>query len=451
MRSVPANLQSSVRDGVAKVRAYFSETYDIEVPDFSVYIAEGIEHGQPFYLEVRGGFDWNTIPYSRALAHQGSDGEQLILVTGGHLEEDRFGEVFAHEYFHLLQVHLQDRTAPRWGTGPWWLMEGSAYYADDVYDPSRSVNTPGERRERLRSALFAGVEALPEVEDDGRAMHHDLAAIATERLMEQSGGGRSYVDFWQGLSDSRSWQVSFTDAFGLSVDEFYEDFAEYYDSLTGRIHVAFSGAVEKLPGRPYVSLTHERNVFGVGIMDGVANLRVLDGTYQVRVSTSLQQGDIQFSRVLGFYRPETDALDACEFVTAGVGVAAGRTTQITIELPHYYAVEGVVFDSAGDPVPWYGGVVAHVHGLSRKYCVSSPYEAGKLYFLVPDGSSFTVAVHQDNEFVGWYGSNGLTTESESATTFTVDGADFTLPDMSLPTPITAEDPGDAPMEDDDVE
>ena len=74
--------------------------------------------------------------------------------------------------------------------------------------------------------------------------------------MEQSEGGRSYVDFWQGLSDSDPWRVSFTDTFGVSVDTFYEDFAEYYDSLSGRIRASFTGAVDELPGLPQVSLTH---------------------------------------------------------------------------------------------------------------------------------------------------------------------------------------------------
>ena len=67
-------------------------------------------------------------------------------------------------------------------------------------------------------------------------------------------------------------------------------------------------------------------------------------------------------------------------------------------------VEGVLFDSDGDPVPWYGGVVAHAQGLSDSDCQHSLFGEGQLYFAVADGSSsqITIAVYRNYEFVGWY-------------------------------------------------
>ena len=437
---VPVALQRSIHDGIDSVRSYFNENFDIEVSDFSVYVAEGIEHGLPFYSEIRPGLQWLDDPYTQATAYQARDGERLIFMSGTDLRADRFGEVFAHEYFHLLQLQLQDRTAPRWDAGPWWLMEGTAHYADDLYDPTRAVNTTSERRDRLQLALWSGTDALAALERDGRAQDQSLATIATEYLVEYSGRERSYIHFWRSLTDSQSWEVAFEDAFGTSVHDFYEDFADYYASRSGWIIAELTGAVDEVPGSARLGLRESREVWSEPIVDGVARARVRGGLYQVRLGTTLMSGDAQFSADLGFYDSRTGELKACEPGTRGVEVTPAGIERITVEVPRYYRVQGIISDPNGDPVPWYGGVTARVHGLCEQYAVHSLHGAAMLHFVVPQGSSFTVAIYVEHEFVGWYGSDGWASDAASAETFTVDGSDVTLPPLRLFEPMISEEP-----------
>lgn len=441
---VPSDLRSVFRAEVESVIEFFSGRYGVSVPDFSVYIAMGVEEGIPLYRELNPG---GLLLYvSAAGLAQSFFDEEIVLVFGSHdaLGRDMFARIFSHEYFHLLQRHVQQKESPHWGAGPWWLLEGTAHFADELYESEMGYDAVGDHVDglvkRLAASRKSGTHDLRELESfpgNGR----DLAALGTRYLLDRYGTPSSYVRFWEGLDDVRGWRDTFADVFEVTVDEFYRDFRTHYDSLFGTISVAIDGPVPELPGAVGMSFQggspEQGYTYSTVIEDGRARAEVLPGSYSARAFVNVQIGGGWWTADLGNLQPragttESGTIVMCQKPDEQLTVRAGEVTEASVQLPVYHMISGSVRYATGAPVPNTDGLLVALHGLSDGRCWKSVKLDSSLHFFLPNGSTFSIEVWLGPTWVGWYGSDGLTTDPEAAAKFTVDGEDLTLPDMELP-------------------
>ena len=206
---VPSDLRSVFRDEIESAIKSFSARYGVSVPDFSVYVAMGVEEGLALYTELNPNYP--LLYVSAAGLAQTSFGEQIVLVFGSHtaLGRDAFARIFAHEYFHLLQRHVQQKESPYWGAGPWWLLEGTAHYADELYESETGYDAVGDhvdgRMTRLAASRQSGTHDLRELESR-TGLGRDLAVLGTQYLMARYGTPSAHLRFWEGLDDTRGWR-----------------------------------------------------------------------------------------------------------------------------------------------------------------------------------------------------------------------------------------------------
>ena len=218
--------QAEIREWVDETRAVFAERWAVEAT-FSSYVGE-LAALTPTYQEIRG-----------------------IQVPDGFCADYLSGVVFArtdclsrgtypHEYFHVLQDALARR-----GSGPAWLVEGSASWAAVIYRgvTSRELTLPErldlELGSSISSTIRADLPALMDLERGvtfysyGGAGYH-LGFVAADWLVDHS-SEQALFDFYSALGPGRSWRRAFESAFGVAVDDFYGEFERYRAEVAPRL------------------------------------------------------------------------------------------------------------------------------------------------------------------------------------------------------------------------
>ncbi len=255
---IPEWHRTILRSEMEYTRAFFKDRYGVEATDFTVMVGADYEALAPAYLEVVGSqiIDWGV----RGWVEPSAKGGAAMTLMYGFISDEQFSNVrnvIAHEYFHVLQgqlnsgfVESQDGeiawTLLNYGT-PWWLREGLATWADYEYSRNRVDFRPflsdfhndgrytpyRDISQHLRSQE-ASVDSTdletvenPEVFVCKFAFYsYSLAFVASTFLMEQVEED-SYVSFWKLLGEQPTWRHAFEEAFGIGVDEFYVQFAEW--------------------------------------------------------------------------------------------------------------------------------------------------------------------------------------------------------------------------------
>lgn len=154
----------------------------------------------------------------------------------------------AHEYFHLVHNHLAPVRVPL------WLFEGSASYFGEAlgydeflnyetlkrnqglntghefdpdgkgFDPNRFENWLRNLTPQESVRIFQILEGEPE--NRSAYAHYSLGSWATEALVA-SYGVEQFMELWVALGANKSFQVAFTETFGLSPASFYEKLTPY--------------------------------------------------------------------------------------------------------------------------------------------------------------------------------------------------------------------------------
>ena len=139
--------------------------------------------------------------------------------------------VMAHEYFHLIQQAVQgeyNRSTPN------WLAEGAAELAARNFRSWRGSKDAGGSRDRRATAIENVEKLLPGVtlrdgglEGEVAVVHtYELGFLAVEFLEQRFGGPKAVLDYWR-IKRGLAWDVAFEQAFGVSLHDFYAQFAEY--------------------------------------------------------------------------------------------------------------------------------------------------------------------------------------------------------------------------------
>ncbi len=157
-----------------------------------------------------------------------------------------------HEYFHLVHAHLAPVRVPI------WLSEGSASFfgetlgykdlSDPVnqknqqnfntshdfdpfgqgFDPKRFTNWLPKATVAEVKQIFKTLETEP-VRARRYYAEYALGSIATEALVATYGVD-GFMQIWKFLGAGQSFEVAFTNAFGLTPDSFYEKLTPYLNT-----------------------------------------------------------------------------------------------------------------------------------------------------------------------------------------------------------------------------
>ena len=155
-------------------------------------------------------------------------------------EHDLTHQRFFNLYFGVLRARVSE--------GPQWLATGVFQYVPTLYAASVGwVSYDSELRWRVTDAQYNPtlLSQLTDIESLIAAGYNEswaLAFVAVDRLIEQADEGAlaeyyrllprgdpNRLDYEPGAG---SWQAAFEQAFGLTIDEFYEQFAEYRAGLS---------------------------------------------------------------------------------------------------------------------------------------------------------------------------------------------------------------------------
>lgn len=142
---------------------------------------------------------------------------------------------FTHEYAHVLQwsftsnvSSMNNATPP---IGPVWLVEGSAEYLAASHMHEIGQETLSERRLRWKEQASAADKPLHSLEtwsgmnSVGDTAGYALGALAVHQLVKQHGIS-SLLEYSEAIGSAGSWRPAFQQTFGVSIEQFYENFKD---------------------------------------------------------------------------------------------------------------------------------------------------------------------------------------------------------------------------------
>ena len=140
-------------------------------------------------------------------------------------------ETLVHEYFHVLQGEWNRYFNGDFGDGaPLWLSEGAAFYSELAYWLDRGTRSYEDVFEERAEASRGVAETLSHFAKnwghDDAPDRYDLAFLAVTRLVERSGDPDSWLKYWYPW-EGRSQRDVFEAAFGITLEDFYEEFAAW--------------------------------------------------------------------------------------------------------------------------------------------------------------------------------------------------------------------------------
>lgn len=146
--------------------------------------------------------------------------------------EDHHYTSAAHELVHVYQFDVgcvSLRPAPRPGQ---WFLEGMAEYLGSIaLIQAGHVSAQTIADYKYFSTVNGGeAQAAPLEDQESGAVAYSVAYFAIEQLVS----GRSitlFGDFCRAFAESADWPGSFQSAFGVSLDDFYDDFESYLSDL----------------------------------------------------------------------------------------------------------------------------------------------------------------------------------------------------------------------------
>ena len=140
-------------------------------------------------------------------------------------------ETLVHEYFHVLQGEWNRYFNGDFGDGaPLWLSEGAAFYSELAYWLDRGTRSYEDVFEERAEASRGVAETLSHLAKnwghDEPPDRYNLAFLAVTRLLERSGDPDSWLKYWYPW-EGRSQRDVFEAAFGITLEDFYEEFAAW--------------------------------------------------------------------------------------------------------------------------------------------------------------------------------------------------------------------------------
>ena len=447
--------QAAIRAAMEEVVAYYADRFGVQAPTFSMFVGADVEAVRAV-MEELGGIGPEPRFSGGMLSRITGDIDVLIVVGHSVTSGSVNSTLLFHEYFHILQVSLANRSANfNFDATPRWLVEGSATYEALL---SRELWAGYRDRSIVRFADYDGrlrdLEDYDEWQEAQSRFGYGLGAIASEWLAQQAGAS-SQVDYWRLLATSATWQDAFASAFGMTVDDFHEAFEEHRGKLLAQVPAGrVQGSVLGPDGVPLqgigVLVGREGTLdtwFSETDPDGAFDLHVLDGARTIQIFVL----EARVPRHVGWYGEGGFTADRSQVTT--IEVDGADVTGIEIRLPadpedlkavEVPRVQGTVLGPDGEPLE---GIGLWVWGGSTDNSKFGGSSSDGRFDLDHQNGTFTLRVYSLEDgvwrHIGWYGGEtGFTTDREQATVIEIDGDDVTGIEIRLPS-----DPADLPTAD----
>ena len=211
-----AVIESRLREEFHSAASFFAEWYGLTAPGLTILMMRPAEESWG-----RMGYANKTIMLSENFEKIVSSDQHGNTLT---IEVDKFEFVkaIAHEYVHALQDHL---SGGRYG--PSWIVEGMAQYLH--YQHHDVIGRQTHKRSHQLALATARLEqsSLRNMETYFNAPRkYAVSFLATDHLVKRANEDALF-DFYRNMRNMPSWQAAFLDSFGISVEDFYEEFAKY--------------------------------------------------------------------------------------------------------------------------------------------------------------------------------------------------------------------------------
>ena len=340
---VAAARQAEITALTLDIVTFFWERLDARTIGFTLYFVADAETGIEKMTEVLG--------HAPALQCSIAEGNVVFF------HESCAESWIAHEYFHALQTiwapeELLPASETGWERGAWWLIEGSAYYAQMRYLERMHRDNPNYHAESVdtrRRLLSFDVVPLRDAETyftrHSAGSEPLVAALAIDWIAGQTGEA-AVINYFRLLPESTDWRTAFRDSFDMTTDEFYEAF-EAHAAEVIPVRREIRGVVLGPDGEPVTrwrmdvlaqSVDSGRTEDGRDILfGGVFGLLVPDGSYELWVRARCAHS----SPFIGWYGGEAGVLpsrDQAEPVVVAGSDVRGIEIKLRVEPSEMFTI-----------------------------------------------------------------------------------------------------------------
>ena len=227
---VPSGTASRIRTEFERVRSFFADRFEAEATEFTLYVAPDpraatavtpgsydARHCRDSPLDGRAVV---TLPWC------GDSPPLAYLYVGGLIRE-------------LARNQSASPSGIAYSLGPAWFGDGAVAYAEAAYGERSGMLPPGEFRAIALAAAAHETLPLRRFSDlrDGRPARpwptKALGFLAVEWLANHA-GDPAVFEYYRVLPSSMSREAAFEQAFGLTLEDFYERFEAYRAELVAQ-------------------------------------------------------------------------------------------------------------------------------------------------------------------------------------------------------------------------
>lgn len=367
-----------------------------------------------------------------------SSGQDAFYLKSSTWEGPRSGRypsgryVVLHEYIHALQFQLMGASDIDLN----WLLEGSANWFESDLSTQDRNGYPLSRR--LIDALNQASKGPPleEIESANDTWQYSFGLVAADLLIDRAGKGAA-LDFYRVLAPGRAgpggrWETrptmrsAFTAAFGLSLEEFYDEFEALMAKRRGSAkrrpagnEFALAGTIVNTDGTPRVGASLEAREYQDGVPAGW-NRRATsseDGTFEVFVR---RRADYRIWIELGedaghcqyWWSEDSDDASASDDDASLIEIGSSQPESITISVDAgrcRWQVAGTL--SGPDDLPL-AGLQVRAHGDGSVTSVRTELD-GSFSFVAIRPGPFQLSVYLGGCRLYW-NANGPTANAEQA-------------------------------------
>ena len=353
---VPEEQRAELRAEAARVVDFHARRFGIDELDVTVRVAADQSSFREAITSAgleRIALNWNVGCFTY--------GERIFVRLDHECARD--GGMLAHEYFHALQQRLAPDHAAglQRNRGPVWLVDGTAEYVAGAYreaaglEASQSLAPHTGDADALR-ALYESEVTLRNVEVDRRQLtgpwvdrdRRLIGSLAAHLLVRRAGEG-ALLDYFRLLPERTHWPDAFTDAFGVSVEDFRREVDARRSALVSvatRAYDAIRGTVlgpdgEGLGGVVVRAWRGDEGAFVYGVRPAGYAVARPGGLFALPVAD-----DGEF--VLTVHRPLARACRPIGWYARGTGFAADARDASPVTVDGGDA-DGVVIRLPGSP------------------------------------------------------------------------------------------------------
>ncbi|HEU0073281.1 MAG TPA: hypothetical protein VFS30_04650 [Dehalococcoidia bacterium] len=241
--SVPETDRKIIREGLEYARIFVNQRFGVDSPPTSVFVSANPGELTDMYMSYFGiGTQARNSIIGRWQGLSAEAGFRSIFIFPGPGWRDQRDPqiVLAHEYFHVIQYDLIGqpladiaRTTPPPQLrvyGPNWLIEGSAELIGRLAAAQLSGQSQAGMLAQQASEAKSSIANLQSMETPAGFQtvnpSYQLGLLASNRLTS-SIGLETLATYYRLIGGGMEWKSAFEEAFGISPDTFYTEFADF--------------------------------------------------------------------------------------------------------------------------------------------------------------------------------------------------------------------------------